>query len=246
MIGGLLLASTHSFAATYLLVGVVGLLPLVFTTTLPLPETSAPEETSWGERWKQFQAGIREVIQDHTILIASVTEAFMFLGVGALVGFLPLYAKDRGLSDADVGFILGTQVAAAMLSKPLTGRLSDQIGRKPIILLGLICCATILPLVTLVDTFVNLLILCTIFGFGTALVTPSTTALVADLCRAGRHGAALGVFGSIWDTGEALGPIIAGFLVVGLGYTQAFTVIALVLVLGALLFALAVQDPLRR
>ncbi|HKC95330.1 MAG TPA: MFS transporter [Nitrospira sp.] len=246
MIGGLLLASTHSFAATYLLVGAVGLLPMVLTSTLPLPETSTPEETPLGDRWKQFLAGIREVIRDHTILIASVTEAFMFLGVGALVGFLPLYAKDRGLSDVDVGVILGMQVASAMLSKPLTGRLSDRVGRKPIILLGLICCAAILPLVTLVDTFFTLLVLCMIFGLGTALVTPSTTALVADLCRAGRHGAALGVFGSIWDTGEALGPIVAGFLVVGLGYTQAFTMITLVLVLGILLFALVVEDPSRR
>ncbi|HKC96366.1 MAG TPA: MFS transporter [Nitrospira sp.] len=246
MIGGLLLASTHSFAATYLLVGAVSLLPLVLTATLPLPKTSGPDVAPRGDRWKQFLAGIREVIQDHTILITSITEAFMFLGVGALVGFLPLYAKDRGVSDVDVGLILGMQVASAMLSKPLTGRLSDRVGRKPMIILGLICCAGMLPLITFFDTFNILLVLCMIFGLGTGLVTPSTTALVADLCRAGRHGAALGVFGSIWDTGEALGPIIAGFLVVGLGYTQAFTVIALLLVVSTLLFALVIQDPLRR
>jgi hypothetical protein len=40
-----------------------------------------------------------------------------------------------------------------------------------------------------------------------AIVTPSATALVADLGQAGNYGAALGVFGTIWDVGGALGPI---------------------------------------
>lgn len=58
-------------------------------------------------------------------------------------------------------------------------------------------------------------------------------------------GSAMGVFGTIWDSGEASGPIIAGFLISALGYGQAFGIIAAILVAAALIFALTVPDPER-
>jgi MFS family permease len=89
-----------------------------------------------------------------------------------------------------------------------------------------------------------------LFGLGMAIVTPSTTALVTDLCKAGNYGAALGVFGTIWDIGEASGPILAGALIFAVGslgsasaYLLAFGVVALVMVAVGLLFGLTVRDP---
>jgi len=80
-------------------------------------------------------------------------------------------------------------------------------------------------------------------GLGVAIVTPSTTALVADLVVAGRMGSAMGVFGTIWDTGEAAGPILAGFLIASLSYAPAFTFIAALMAVVALIFAIFVRDP---
>jgi len=76
-----------------------------------------------------------------------------------------------------------------------------------------------------------------------AIVTPSTTALVADLVKAGRQGSAMGVFGTIWDSGEAAGPILAGFLIASLSYTPAFGLIAAFMAAMALLFLMMVKDP---
>jgi MFS family permease len=83
-----------------------------------------------------------------------------------------------------------------------------------------------------------------------AIVTPSTTALVADLCKAGNHGAAMGVFGTIWDIGEAAGPILAGVIIFTLGnldaapaYLWAFTIIAGVLALAGVAFGVTVRTP---
>ena len=78
-----------------------------------------------------------------------------------------------------------------------------------------------------------------------AIVTPSTTALVADLAKAGRQGSAMGVFGTIWDSGEAAGPILAGFLIASLSYTPAFGLIAAFMAAMALLFLTMVKDPSR-
>ncbi len=78
-----------------------------------------------------------------------------------------------------------------------------------------------------------------------ASVTPVTTALVADLVKAGRMGSAMGVFGTIWDIGESAGPIVAGFLIARMSYAHSFDIIALLLVAAALIFAFTVSDPER-
>jgi len=93
------------------------------------------------------------------------------------------------------------------------------------------------------EALVGLLTLSCLFGLGVAIVTPSTTALVADLAKTGRIGSAMGVFGTIWDSGEAAGPILAGFLIASLSYSFGFLIISGVMVSAAFIFAVSVRDP---
>jgi MFS family permease len=169
----------------------------------------------------------------------------MYLGYAAFLGYFPLYASGIGINDAVIGLIIGVQLATTMLAKPLTGRLSDRFGRKPMILVGLLLVAATLPVIPQVRTPLPLALLSAVLGLGVAIVTPSTTALVADLAWAGRMGSAMGVFGTIWDSGEAAGPVVAGVLVAAAGYGVAFGVVAAGVGLAALLFAFAVADPER-
>ncbi len=240
--GGFILTWTsNDYNVLYLVVGCIGVLTLLLIALLPVGKAAAPQKAV-EKRWARFREGLVQVAGNRPLLVASSAEAGMFLGVGALVGFLPLYAtKIAGLSNAQVGIILGSQLLTAMLAKPLTGRLSDRLGRKPMILAGLLLCAAVLPLFPLTQHFFLLLSEGLLFGLGMAVVTPSTTALVTDLSRAGGYGAALGVFGTIWDMGEALGPILAGALIgsfafSGNAYLPAFLVIATLMLASALAF----------
>src|SRR3546814_15314871 len=70
-----------------------------------------------------------------------------------------------------------------------------------------------------------------------------SNALVADLVKDRRLGAAMGVFGTIWDVGESAGPILAGFLIAQMSYSASFDVIALLMVVAAVILALVVRDP---
>ena len=82
-----------------------------------------------------------------------------------------------------------------------------------------------------------------LLGVGVGAVTPVTNALIADLASARRLGAAMGVFGTIWDIGEAAGPLIAGFLIGGLGYATTFDVLATVIALVSVGLIVMVRDP---
>jgi len=244
LIGGFILFSTASYSTTYLVVGGLGLLPLIMVLRLPNEERAPVPATANPGRWMEFKRGIVEVVSNRAVVIASALEAVMYVGYGAFLGFFPIYARGIGHNDAAIGLIMGGQLATTMIGKPAGGWLSDRLGRKPMILLGLALCALMLPLIVLGEGFLSLLLLSSLFGLGVAIVTPSTTALVADLAKAGRKGSAMGVFGTIWDSGEAAGPILAGFLIASLSYFNGFLIISGVMALAAVIFAVTIKDPM--
>lgn len=243
LIGGLVLYFTASYAVTYLVVGAIGVLTLAVVLTLPDADRSEREAKTFGLRAAEFRQGLAEVLRTPPIYVAAGIEAVMYLGYGAFLGFLPIYAKTAGRNDAEIAIVLGSQLAVAMLAKPLTGRLSDRAGRKPVIVIGLLLCALALPLIFRSDSLTRFVLTAPLLGLGVGAVTPVTNALIADLASAKRLGAAMGVFGTIWDIGEAAGPMIAGFLIGALGYASTFDLLAAMSVAVAIGFMLLVRDP---
>jgi MFS transporter, DHA1 family, multidrug resistance protein len=247
LIGGFVLYFSASYAVTYLLVGAIGVLTLVVVLWLPDVDRSSEDQgRTLASRTAEFRAGLAEVVATPPILIAAGIEAVMYLGYGAFLGFLPIYAKTVGLNDAEIAIVLGSQLATAVVAKPIGGRLSDKWGRKPVIVIGLLLCAASLPLIFRGENFVSLVIVAPLLGLGIAAVTPVTNALIADLASARRLGAAMGVFGTIWDIGEAAGPIIAGFLVGGFGYASTFDALALMTLAVSIGVVVLVRDPSAR
>src|SRR5205807_1233866 len=246
LIGGFVLYFTASYSVTYLTVGALGVLTFIVVLLLPeVDHTAAQEAKAFAARAAEFTQGVAEVFKTPPIIVAAGIEAVMYLGYGAFLGFLPIYAKHVGLNDAEIAIVLGTQLVLAMVAKPITGRVSDRVGRIPVIIVGLLLCAAALPLIFRSGSLAGFLFAEPLLGVGVGAVTPVTNALIADLASARRLGAAMGVFGTIWDIGEAAGPMIAGFLIGGLGYAATFDVLAAVTVAVTVGLLALVRDPKR-
>jgi MFS family permease len=244
LIGGFLLYFTASYPITYLTVGMLGVLALIVVLMLPDVEPARERAVkTLGERTNEFVRGIREVVSVPPILIASGIEAVMYFGYAAFLGFLPIYAKQVGLNDAEIALVLGAQLVAAMAAKPVAGRLSDRLGRKPVIIVGLLFCIAALPLIFRSDGFAIFALVSAVLGIGVGAVTPVTNALIADLASTKRLGAAMGVFGTVFDFGEAMGPIVAGFLIGGLGYAGTFDVLAAATLVATVVLFFVVREP---
>ncbi len=264
LIGGFVLYFSASYPVTYLTVGALGVLTLLVVLLLPdldrrareaktfaaraaelLPDLDrrAREAKTFAARAAEFRQGLAEVLRTPPIFVAAGIEAVMYVGYGAFLGFLPIYAKKVGLNDAEIAIVLGAQLALAMVAKPITGRLSDRVGRIPVIVIGLLLCAISLPLIFRSQSLTAFVLMAPLLGLGVGAVTPVTNALIADLSSARRLGAAMGVFGTIWDIGEAAGPIIAGFLIGGLGYAATFDVLAGVTAVVTVGLMVLVRDP---
>ena len=251
LMGGLVLYFTASYSVTYLTVGALGVLTFIVVLLLPDVDRTAVDRTrrretqTFAERAVEFRLGVAEVFRTPPIFVAAGIEAVMYLGYGAFLGFLPIYARNVGLNDAEIAIVLGAQLAVAVVAKPITGRLSDRVGRIPVIVIGLLLCATALPLIFRSESLTAFVLAAPLLGLGVGAVTPVTNALIADLASARRLGAAMGVFGTIWDIGEAAGPMIAGFLIGGLGYAETFDVLAAITAAAAVGVMVLVRDPKR-
>jgi len=243
LVGGFVLYFTASYSVTYLLVGALGVLTLLVVLLLPEADRPASETKTLSARTTEFRQGLAEVLRTPPIFVAAGIEAVMYLGYGAFLGFLPIYAKNVGLNDAEIAIVLGAQLVLAMVAKPITGRVSDRVGRIPVIIVGLLLCAAALPLIFRSESLTVFLLAAPLLGVGVGAVTPVTNALIADLASARRLGAAMGVFGTIWDIGEAAGPMIAGFLIGGLGYAATFDVLAAVIAVVTVGLMALVRDP---
>lgn len=230
LMGGANGTTAATFHVVYGIVAVTGVASLLLGLKLLLKE-EAPAGAGFAARMWQFVSGIKEVAGDRRVVAASAMEGVQNMTMGALEAFLPVYAVTvAGLSAFEAGLLWAGQVVTTMLAKPVMGRVSDRYGRRPLIVAGLLSCALPFALIPHLHGFWPLLSACLVFGFGEALVTSSSAAMVADLCKARHYGTAMGVFGTIFDVGHASGPILGGLLVGSLGYGRAFFLMALVLI----------------
>src|SRR5437870_8053813 len=155
LIGGFVLYFSASYPVTYLTVGALGVLTLLVVGWLPdVDRPSDRQVTTFEARAAEFREGLAEVVATPPILIAAGIEAVMYLGYGAFLGFLPIYAKTVGLNDAEIAIVLASHLATAVVVKPIGGRHSDRLGRKPVIVIGLLLCAAALPLIFRSEDFV--------------------------------------------------------------------------------------------
>lgn len=236
-LGGSLI-SLASFHAVYIACAISGMLALGAGLLL---RDHQPPPTKKLE-WPRFWASLTAVLRDRSIMLVSLTEAAQYLVFGAIEAFLALFAASLGIPAWQIGVILGVQLVSIVFAKPLMGKVSDRVGRRRVILPGLLIGAASVVLLPFAPSFIGLSVLSLVFGIGFATVTSSTSALVADLTRDGRYGSSMGVLRTVMDVGQSIGPVLTGWMVGVAGYGSAFTLLAAILVAAALMLGLLLRD----
>jgi MFS family permease len=240
ILAGYAIAAGHfdlAFAAS----GLIGLgAPLIISTWPASPKREASPTREGGTRpsWPAFRQGISEVVRDRLVLITSAAHAAQFVLNGMLNAFLPLYGREvLNLSGSELGWLFGLQTVTTLMVRPVIGVLSDRVGRRTVIATGLTICSLAVFSLSLTTSLTTVIAVVLTYAAGVAITTAATSAYITDITRRARYGAAHGVFGTIYDIGDALGPIAAGALVAGLGYSRMFQVMATVAITMAAVFA---------
>ena len=122
---------------------------------------------------------------------------------------LPSYLTSLGGAEYK-GLIISLFTITAMISRPFSGKLSDKIGRVPVMIFGstvCIICSLIYPWLTSVTGFLWLRL---VHGFSTGFTPTGQTEYLSDIIPQERRGEALGLLGTAGSLGMAGGPELGG------------------------------------
>jgi len=128
-----------------------------------------------------------------------------------LIPELPAYLSSLGGAEYK-GLIIALFTVTAGISRPFSGRLTDTLGRVPVMAVGSIVCFVCGFLYPLLATVSGFLFLRLLHGFSTGFKPTATAAYVADIAPKERWGEALGIHGLCFSTGMAIGPAIGGYI----------------------------------
>ena len=161
------------------------------------------------------------------------TKSFIFMIVGMFFLFtafymlyptLPLFIKELGGNESQVGLAMGAFMLSAVIFRPIVGGLLDRFGRRPFIISGLILFAVAMYMYNWVGGILVLMGLRVLHGMTWAVSTTSTLTAVTDMIPTTRRGEGLGWSGLAMTLSMGIGPVFGLWIAQNLSYHSMFLV----------------------
>jgi MFS family permease len=149
------------------------------------------------------------------------------LNDGLAWGLLPVYLAQSGVDATGIGWIAAAYPAVWGIGQLGTGAWSDRLGRRPLIVSGMLIQALALAWFAFATTWGAWMAAAIILGLGTAAVYPTLIAQVSDLVTPNDRAGTVGVYRLWRDSGYVVGALLAGGVADLLGYRAAILSVAL-------------------
>lgn len=177
------------------------------------------------------------------ILLGNIFIAF--LGIGLIIPVLPTIMREMNISGSVVGYMTAAFAITQLIASPFAGRLTDKIGRKIMIVLGLILFGISEFLFGIGKTVEILFISRFLGGVSAAFIMPAVTAYIADITTFETRPKALGFMSAAISTGFIIGPGVGGFLA-EVGSRVPFLTAGLLGTVAAILSFIFLKEPKRQ
>ena len=132
---------------------------------------------------------------------------FLFIGFYMLYPTLPLFIKQMGGSESQVGLAMGAFMLSAVILRPIIGGLLDRFGRRTFIVWGLLLFAVAMYMYDWVGGIVALMALRILHGMSWGISTTSMLTAITDMIPLNRRGEGLGWSGMAMTLAMAIGPM---------------------------------------
>lgn len=144
--------------------------------------------------------------------ILFLTMFIVMVGFGVIMPILPFYAESMGATATDLGLLFAAYSVVQFFFSPIWGQMSDRVGRKPMILVGLVGFALSFVLFGLANSLLMLFVARILGGVLSAATLPTVMAYIADTTDVKGRGGGMGVLGAAMGMGITFGPVIGGYL----------------------------------
>ncbi len=133
------------------------------------------------------------------------------LGFGLIIPVLPVFAKDLGAGNIEIGMIAGIYSLMNFLVAPLWGSLSDRYGRRPIIMMSIAITASAYLLFGFTTSIILLFISRMMSGVGAANLSVAQ-AYISDVSSSENRAKSMGLIGAAFGLGFIFGPLVGGMV----------------------------------
>ena len=160
--------------------------------------------------------------------LSSVSQAGLVnnLNDGLAWGLFPVLFAAAGLTIDRIGILAAVYPAVWGAGQLVTGALSDRIGRKPLIVGGMLVQAAALALTAVGQDFGTWLAAAVLLGAGTAMVYPTLLAAIGDVAHPEWRARSVGIYRLWRDGGFAVGALVSGIIADAYGIPAAVGVVA--------------------
>ncbi|GAB6929659.1 tetracycline resistance MFS efflux pump [Paenibacillus sp. JCM 10914] len=146
------------------------------------------------------------------ILLLMFNIFLVFTGIGLVIPIMPTYMTELNIDGKTVGMLVAAFSLTQLICSPFAGRLSDRMGRKKIIIAGMIVFALSEWLFGAANSPVLLFAARMLGGIGAALIMPAVMAYTADVTTNEERARGMGFINAAITTGFIIGPGIGGFI----------------------------------
>lgn len=162
-----------------------------------------------------------EKLYTYKFWLLCLSSFLFFASFNLIIPELPDYLTSLGGGDHK-GLIIPLFTLMAGLSRPFSGRLTDTIGRIPIIIYGVLVCIISGFLYPILTSVAGFFLLRLIHGMSTGFKPTATAAYVGDIAPIRRRGEAMGILGMFGSLGMMTGPALSSIIVFNYGYDWLF------------------------
>ncbi|MBM3422528.1 MAG: MFS transporter [Chlorobi bacterium] len=145
------------------------------------------------------------------LVILLLTVMLDLIGFGIVLPLLPTYAKDLGASPFMIGLIAAIFSIMQFIFSPLWGKLSDRIGRRPVMLISIFITSLSYLIFSQSDNIPLLIFARGLSGIGSANIA-AAQAYITDVTDSRNRSGAMGMIGAAFGVGFIIGPLIGGLL----------------------------------
>jgi MFS family permease len=162
-------------------------------------------------------------------------------------GIVPLFLAANGASASQVGLVAGIYPGVWGIGQIVAGQWSDHIGRKPLIVAGMLVQATALAVLAASQgALAPAAAAAALLGVGTALVYPTLIAAISDAVSPVARAPTVGVYRFWRDMGYVAGGLLAGVAADALSYSGAIAIVAALTAASGIWVAIDLPEKKRR
>jgi len=167
----------------------------------------------------------------------------VMLGFGMVIPVFPFIIDKLGASGSALGVLVATAALTEFLFGPIWGSISDRVGRRPILMIGMFGYALSMLAFGFATKLWMLLVFRALSGILSSATMTTTMAYIGDSTSEKSRGGGMGILGAVGGAGAVIGPGIGGLLAGG-SLSTPFFVSALMSLLSLLLIALLLPESL--